>query len=91
MERIFRIWPTLADLADDLGKPYTTVASWRARGSIPAKHYLALVRAAESRGHTVTVQELAEATAESQSSGVGEAARCADYELSDQSEQKGAA
>lgn len=63
MERIFSIWPTLADLAEDLGKPYTTVASWRARGSIPAKYDLALVLAAEKRGHTVTAQELAEARA----------------------------
>jgi len=61
MERIFEIWPKLSDLAGDLGKPYTTVASWRQRGSIPARYDVALVRAAKLRGRNLTLEELAEA------------------------------
>lgn len=63
MDKIFTLWPTLADLAEDMGKPYTTVASWRQRGSIPAKYDLALVMAAKRRGHSISVQHLAEARA----------------------------
>lgn len=63
MENIFSIWPTLSDLAKDLGKPYPTVASWRQRGSIPAKYDLALVRAAKERGHDLSLTEIAEGRA----------------------------
>lgn len=63
MEQIFSIWPTLAALAKDLGKPYPTVASWRQRGSIPAKYDFALVKAAERRGHSISFEQIAEARA----------------------------
>lgn len=60
METIFDIWPTTADLANDIGVPYTTAASWKARGSIPAKHDLDLVAAAAARGHELKLEKLAE-------------------------------
>jgi hypothetical protein len=53
------IWPTLSDLAADLGKPYPTVAAWKRRGSIPARYDLQLVQAARKRGHTLTFEGLA--------------------------------
>jgi hypothetical protein len=59
METIFDIWPTTADLASDLGVPYTTAASWRARGNIPAKHDLALIAAAAARGREIKLEALA--------------------------------
>ena len=59
MENIFDIWPTTADLASDLGVPYTTAASWRARGNIPAKHDLDLIAAAAARGREVKLETLA--------------------------------
>ncbi|MBN8189518.1 hypothetical protein JF540_22795 [Salipiger thiooxidans] len=61
MEHIAHIWPTMADLAADLGKPYSTVAAWKQRGSIPAKYDLPLIRAARARGKDLTLEVLAEA------------------------------
>ncbi len=60
MEPIFTLWPTTADLASDLGVPYTTAASWRARGNIPAKHDMDLVAAAAARGRELKLETLAE-------------------------------
>lgn len=60
MEAIFNMWPTTADLAADLGVPYTTAASWRARGNIPAKHDLDLIAAAAARGKDLKLETLAE-------------------------------
>lgn len=61
MEQIFALWPSLAALSKDLGREYTTVASWRQRGSIPAKFDLDLIEAAAKRGKTLTLEELASA------------------------------
>jgi hypothetical protein len=61
MEQIFTLWPTLADLASDLRKPYPTVAAWKQRGSIPAHYDLALIRAAALRGKALTLHEIASA------------------------------
>jgi hypothetical protein len=60
MQTIFDIWPTTAELASDLGVPYTTAASWRVRGNIPAKHDLDLIAAAAARGHELKLETLAE-------------------------------
>jgi hypothetical protein len=59
MKHIFDIWPTLSDLAADLGRPYPTVAAWKQRGSIPARYDLKLVQAAEKRGRTLSFEDLA--------------------------------
>ncbi|MWP39405.1 carph-isopro domain-containing protein [Cereibacter azotoformans] len=61
MENIFRIWPSLADLAADLSKPYPTVAAWKQRGSIPASYDLDLIAAAGRRGAELTLLDLAQA------------------------------
>lgn len=61
MEHIAHIWPTMAELAADLEKPYTTVAAWKQRGSIPAKYDTKMIQAARGRGHTLTYDELAAA------------------------------
>lgn len=63
MKHVFDIWPDLRTMAADLGKPYSTVASWRQRGSIPAKYDLDIVRAARGRGIELTLEALAEARA----------------------------
>lgn len=61
MEHIFSSWPTTADLATDLNVPYTTAASWKARGGFPAKRDLDLVAAAKKRGCDLTIEQIAEA------------------------------
>ncbi|WP_370656077.1 carph-isopro domain-containing protein [Paracoccus wurundjeri] len=59
MENIFHIWPDLAALARDIGKPYTTVYSWSARGRIPAAYDIHLIEAARRRGKKLTLEQLA--------------------------------
>lgn len=59
MEHILTLWPSMAELADDLGKPYPTVAAWKQRGSIPARYDLDLIRAATARGKSLTLEQLA--------------------------------
>jgi Holliday junction resolvase RusA-like endonuclease len=56
------LWPTpsLTLFAVDVGVPVQTASSWKRRGSIPSRQWLAVVRAAEARGiEGVTVEALA--------------------------------
>ena len=69
MEHITHIWPRVADLAADLGKPYQTVAAWKLRGRIPADYDLDLIAAAKARGMTLTLEELAIARRDKASEG----------------------
>lgn len=64
MDSIFALWPSVAALASDIGEPYPTVNAWKQRGSIPAKHDIKLVSAAEARGIALSYEKLADARAE---------------------------
>lgn len=64
-----RIWPTLAALAQDLGKPYPTVAAWKQRGRIPADYDLDLIEAAKRKGAVLTLDQLAQARRDAQTQG----------------------
>lgn len=59
MKRIFDIWPTLKEMAADLGKPYPTVAAWHARKSIPAKYDAQIINKAKSRGSDISFEDIA--------------------------------
>lgn len=61
MEKIFRIWPSMAELAADIEAPYSTVAAWRRRGRIPAARDWAVIEAACRRGVKLTFEDLARA------------------------------
>lgn len=65
MKHISRIWPVIKDLSDDLGLSYTTVHSWFARKRVPANYDLDLVEAAKKRGHSLTLEQIAEDRASS--------------------------
>ena len=59
---IIGLWPSMADLGRDLGLPYSTVAAWKQRESIPIAYWRALVGAARQRGlRQVTADLLIEA------------------------------
>lgn len=62
MERILQIWPTVGLLAEDLGLPYQTVMSWKARG-VPPRRFQQIIQAAEKRGSVITFEELTRANA----------------------------
>lgn len=43
---IVRLWPSYADLAEDCGVAYQTVAAWARRSSIPHEHWEHVERSA---------------------------------------------
>lgn len=55
---ILKLWPSFADLARDLGLPYTTVASWAARNTIPVAYWQPLIKIANKRNITGLSVEL---------------------------------
>lgn len=59
MDEIFAIWPTIAEMARDMGEPYPTVSSWVRRG-IPAARDADVIAAAKRRGVDVTFERLHE-------------------------------
>lgn len=62
VDDIIGLWPSIADLGRDLGLPYSTVAAWKQRGSIPVSYWRELVRAARHRKlHGVTAELLVDA------------------------------
>lgn len=61
MDKIFSLWPTVAELARDIGENPITVRAWRRRRSIPADRDLLLVEAARRRGAALTLEDLAAA------------------------------
>ncbi|MFL9825481.1 hypothetical protein [Rhodoplanes sp. SY1] len=48
---IFSLWPSDADLGRDMEVPYSTVASWKQRGSIPPAYWRDFILLARRRGH----------------------------------------
>ena len=71
VENICDLWPSDADLARDMQIPYSTVAAWKQRDSIPAGYWRDLVRAAKVRGlPQVTTDLLAELHARNDSKSV---------------------
>jgi hypothetical protein len=48
---LFDLWPSMADLGRDLDLPYSTVAAWKQRGSIPVAYWRGIIDAARKRGH----------------------------------------
>jgi len=60
---ILRLWPSLADLADDMGKPYSTVNNWMARNRVPMEYWVRLVDAAACRDIPLTYGQLAKGVA----------------------------
>lgn len=75
MDKIFGYWPSLAELARDIEQDPVRVRQWKGRGSIPAKHDLKIVAAAERRGYPVTLQDLAVARSIGLPDGASSAAR----------------
>jgi len=58
IDQILALWPSIADLGRDLGVPYSTVAAWKQRGSIPVAYWRGLTQAARSRGLREVTSEL---------------------------------
>ena len=54
-------WPSINELAADIGAPHTRVRKWIERDSVPPEHWNALVRAGKKRRLGVSLQALADA------------------------------
>lgn len=64
-KHLIDLWPSIAALAADMGKPFSTVRNWRDRDRIPMEYWVAFVNAAQDRDISVTYRQLAEAVADS--------------------------
>ncbi|GMG82610.1 hypothetical protein LNKW23_18230 [Paralimibaculum aggregatum] len=63
MDDIFDSWPSMAEMARDIGELDVTVRGWRRRGMIPAWAHLRIVEAARARGLDLTFEDIARACA----------------------------
>jgi len=61
MKSILKIWPSRAELSRDIDIPYTNVSHWWRVGEFPAAFDLRIIAAAEARGETVTLEQIAKA------------------------------
>ena len=55
---VIDLWPSIAELARDIGEPYETVRQWRLRDSIPLRAFTRVVRAAARRDFNVSTDDL---------------------------------
>lgn len=55
---VFGLWPTLAEMAREIGHPYDNVVKWRRRAAIPSHAWADVIRGAERRGSVVTPSDL---------------------------------
>ncbi|MCF6304380.1 MAG: hypothetical protein L3J33_03300 [Rhodobacteraceae bacterium] len=63
MNEILELWPSMAELARDLGVKQGIVAGWRRNNSIPAKYDGLIVRHAKTRGIDLSYAKISEARA----------------------------
>lgn len=59
MDYIFKTWPTMADMAREIGADPIAVRHWKRRKSIPGAYDARIVAAAAKRGAVITYEELA--------------------------------
>jgi len=55
---VIDLWPSIAELARDIGEPYETVRQWRLRDSVPSRAFVKITRAAARRDINVTGDDL---------------------------------
>jgi uncharacterized protein YjcR len=49
-KEVIDLWPSVDELAEDLGKKPNTVRKWRVRNSVPADEWMRLIQSARARG-----------------------------------------
>lgn len=58
IDDIFKIWPTLGEMADDLGQLEDTVYRWKQRGRIPEDAWPMVIAKASEREKPVTASQI---------------------------------
>lgn len=56
---IIGLWPSTAEFAKDVNATAVTARAWKNRNSIPGERWLAVVNAANRRGYSITLEQLA--------------------------------
>lgn len=63
-DELINQWPSLGEMATDLGVQYVNVYRWKERNSIPTKYWVPLIEAARRRKIRIGYRELAAMKAE---------------------------
>ena len=58
LQDIFEIWPSLSEMADDLGQLEDTVYRWKQRGRIPEDVWPSVIEKAAVRERLVTASQI---------------------------------
>lgn len=58
IDDVFAIWPSLSEMADDLGQRFDTVYRWKRAGRIPQEHWERVIERAATREKLVTASML---------------------------------
>lgn len=58
IEDIFAIWPSLGEMAEDLGQLEDTVYRWKQRGRIPEDVWPSIIEKAAAREKLVTASQI---------------------------------
>lgn len=66
--QVIDLWPTMVELAAELGVGYEACNQWRKRDSIPPWAHAALYKAAQSRGFKAVTRELLDELSEAKRS-----------------------
>lgn len=57
---VIDLWPSVADLAGDIGEKTDTVRKWRTRNAIPSDKWARVVEASKKRRYKITASLLVE-------------------------------
>jgi hypothetical protein len=58
IDDIFRIWPTISELARDINRAYPSVCKWKQRRRIPQEAWADVIEAARARRRRLTLRDL---------------------------------
>ena len=61
--QIIELWEHKTSFAQDVGVPYERAKAWWSRNRIPGRYFVAVARAAQSRGHTDVTEQVLSAIA----------------------------
>lgn len=55
-KEIIEMWPSISELADDMGESYITVNKWHVRDNIPVRRWVKLLKSAKNRKIPITAE-----------------------------------
>ena len=58
LDRLFKSWETVTEMAADVEKPRATVEKWQKRESIPSSAWPAVIKALKRKGKNISAVDL---------------------------------